>query len=130
MWIRRAGASETTSEDQMDGSNKDFDYWQLGLPRERILFVDSRDSEEFNILLVALDGAKVVAMDAEWKPVRKAGSVPRVSILQLSCCMDNMSMSWASIDSFRAQERSVLYDFSYPFIICKTNIATILLLKI
>jgi hypothetical protein len=103
--MEEAGASETASEDQMDGSNKDSDYWQLGLPRERILFVDSRDSEEFDILLVALDGAKVVAMDAEWKPVRKAGSVPRVSILQLSCRMDNMSMSWASIESFLSSRK-------------------------
>ena len=103
--MEEAGASETGAEDQMDGSNKDSDYWQLGLPRERILFVDSKDSEEFNVLLVALDGAKVVAMDAEWKPVRKAGSVPRVSILQLSCRMDNMSMSWASIESFLSSRK-------------------------
>lgn len=103
--MEEAGASETGAEDQMDGSNKDSDYWQLGLPRERILFVDSKDSEEFNVLLVALDGTKVVAMDAEWKPVRKAGSVPRVSILQLSCRMDNMSMSWASIESFLSSRK-------------------------
>lgn len=97
--MEEAGASETGAEDPMDGSNRDSNYWQLGIPRERILFVDSKDSEEFNVLLAALDGAKVVAMDAEWKPNRKAGSVPRVSILQLSCRMDNMSMSWASIES-------------------------------
>lgn len=31
---------------------------------------------------------------------------------------------------YQTQDRSVLYAFSYPFIICKSNIATILLLKI
>lgn len=92
------GVSESVNGDQPDDANDSSLYWKLKIPRERILFVDTAGSEEFNLLLTALDEAKIVAMDAEWKPVHKAGVLPRVSILQLSCRMDQNSRSWANME--------------------------------
>jgi hypothetical protein len=92
------GVSESVNGDQPDDVNDSSLYWKLKIPRERILFVDTAGSEEFNLLLTALDEAKIVAMDAEWKPVHKAGVLPRVSILQLSCRMDRNSRSWANME--------------------------------
>ena len=92
------GVSESVNGDQPDDLNDSSLYWKPKIPRERILFVDRAGSEEFNLLLTALDEAKIVAMDAEWKPVRKAGVLPRVSILQLSCRMDQNSRSWANME--------------------------------
>lgn len=92
------GVSESANGDQPDDASDSSSYWKLKIPHERILFVDKASSEEFNLLLTALDEAKIVAMDAEWKPVRKAGVSPRVSILQLSCRMDQNSSSWANME--------------------------------
>lgn len=85
---------ESASGDQADDSS----YWKLVIPRERILFVQSPGTEEFDVFLTALDEAMIVAMDAEWKPVRRAGVSPRVSILQISCRIRNQSEAWARID--------------------------------
>ncbi|KAH7287635.1 hypothetical protein KP509_32G067300 [Ceratopteris richardii] len=61
------------------------------LPRDCIHFVDSAHSESFALLLQALDRAYIVAMDAEWKPVRSNNRrrFPRVSIMQLACRLSN-----------------------------------------
>lgn len=54
-------------------------------------FVDSVNSEEFSLFLRAMDNACVVAMDAEWKPVRSNSikTFHRVSIMQIACRLSN-----------------------------------------
>ena len=88
------------SEASVESANGDHDslYWKLVIPRERILYVKAKGTEEFDVLLTALDEAVIVAMDAEWKPVRRAGVSPRVSILQISCRITKQSNTWATID--------------------------------
>lgn len=80
------------------GGDDSSSYWKLVIPRERILFVKAPETDEFDVLLTALDEAMVVAMDAEWKPVRRAGVSPRVSILQISCRIREQSQAWGTID--------------------------------
>lgn len=89
------GVSESANGDQPDDK---YSYWKLSLPEERLLFVDSTQTEEFSLFLTALEEAKIVAMDAEWKPVRRPGVSPRVSILQLSCRIGRSSQSWATME--------------------------------
>lgn len=85
---------ESANGDQAEDSS----YWKLVIPRERILFVKSPGTEEFDVFLTALDEAMIVAMDAEWKPVRRAGVAPRVSILQISCRIRKESKAWATME--------------------------------
>lgn len=73
-------------------------YWSLVVPRERILFVDAAGTEEFEVFVRAMGEATVVAMDAEWRPVRRAGVSPRVSIMQMSCRVRERSEAWAGIE--------------------------------
>ncbi|KAI5081787.1 hypothetical protein GOP47_0001530 [Adiantum capillus-veneris] len=57
------------------------------LSSDGVHFVNSVDSSEFSLFLRALDQAYIVAMDAEWKPLRSKNTktFPRVSIMQLAC---------------------------------------------
>jgi hypothetical protein len=79
------------------GGRRNSSFWKTSLPQERILFVNSPEKLEFKLFLVAMEEAVIVAMDAEWKPVRKPGAVPRVSILQMSCRMGENSRAWSSL---------------------------------
>ncbi|CAM6063524.1 unnamed protein product [Sphagnum tenellum] len=79
------------------GGGRTSSFWKTSLPQERILFVNSPEKLEFKLFLVAMEEAVIVAMDAEWKPVRKPGAVPRVSILQMSCRMGENSRAWSSL---------------------------------
>ncbi|KAH9539545.1 hypothetical protein CY35_15G062900 [Sphagnum magellanicum] len=79
------------------GGRRNSLFWKTSLPQERILFVNSPEKLEFKLFLVAMEEAVIVAMDAEWKPVRKPGAVPRVSILQMSCRMGENSRAWSSL---------------------------------
>lgn len=88
-------SSESANGDQ---AAADSLYWKLVIPRERILFVKSPGTEEFDVFLTALEEAMIVAMDAEWKPVRRAGVSPRVSILQISCRIRKQSKAWATME--------------------------------
>ncbi|XP_024388476.1 uncharacterized protein [Physcomitrium patens] len=85
---------ESTNGEQTDDSS----FWKLLIPRERILFVDSPRTEEFEVFLIALEEAMIVAMDAEWKPVRRAGVSPRVSIMQISCRIRKESKAWTAME--------------------------------
>ncbi|CAM6017089.1 unnamed protein product [Sphagnum balticum] len=79
------------------GGRRNSSFWKTSLPQERILFVNSPEKLEFKLFLVAMEEAVIVAMDAEWRPVRKPGAVPRVSILQMCCRMGENYRAWSSL---------------------------------
>ncbi|CAM6088539.1 unnamed protein product [Calypogeia fissa] len=84
-----SGATNGTGKPMEE--DKDDNFWKVPLPLECMHFVNSPDSDSFSRLVLALERATVVAMDAEWKPLlhgsgkASAGQVPRVSILQIAC---------------------------------------------
>lgn len=57
------------------------------MPRDRIVFVGSEDSDEFDLFCWAMERSYIVGMDSEWKPsfLSNISGNPRVSILQIAC---------------------------------------------
>lgn len=61
---------------------------QNGRPSFEIHIVSSIDSPEFSQLTHTLTRSHLIALDAEWKPLRtpdQNSSFPRVSLLQIAC---------------------------------------------
>ncbi|XP_059628999.1 uncharacterized protein LOC132271583 [Cornus florida] len=68
-----------------------------------IYLVSSTDSPEFTHLSWALSRSSVIALDAEWKPIRGRNSTfPSVSLLQIACRL-------AGDDSTHQQDESLVF---------------------
>lgn len=58
----------------------------------KIHLVSSTDSPEFTDLTQSLTRSRIIALDAEWKPIRThQSSFPTVSLLQLACQLSSDS---------------------------------------